>query len=294
MEDKYIILLLLLFGIILFLIIRYLIIRERMKSFHPKYHSREQVKSFNELIRAAGFAFDPRQNIFYSLQDCWQRDFGYRELYDEMSPTFNMVFDCEPIVFEYDGKRWMIEFWKGQYGITTGAEVGIYVGDSEKTYRCAKKNEEQYIRYHLWKGKRLLVSREQRGWWATSFILGEYTKPKQLSMTIDISFYDSEMSESFFEAMLLKGYTRSNLGIWGNTVRIRFDKPYSIQPASKTSLQAKIAMTMNRINCALFRFLTRKQICTLDKIEYIKLRFPLLYEYMMKVLYAWGKKNGRL
>lgn len=42
-----------------------------------------------------------------------------------------MKIDCEPIYFQYDGRRWLIEFWKGQYGITTGAEVGVYVTDKK-------------------------------------------------------------------------------------------------------------------------------------------------------------------
>ena len=37
-----------------------------------------------------------------------------------------MIIDCEPIYFRYKGKKWLIEFWKGQYGMTTGGEVGIY------------------------------------------------------------------------------------------------------------------------------------------------------------------------
>ena len=37
-----------------------------------------------------------------------------------------MIMDCEPVEFSYGGKRWLIELWKGQYGITTGGEIGIY------------------------------------------------------------------------------------------------------------------------------------------------------------------------
>ena len=42
--------------------------------------------------------------------------------YDKTAPYFNMVFDCEPVYFDYNGRTWLIEFWKGQYGINTGAE----------------------------------------------------------------------------------------------------------------------------------------------------------------------------
>ena len=37
-----------------------------------------------------------------------------------------MIIDCEPICFMYGGKNWMIELWKGQYGLETGGEIGVY------------------------------------------------------------------------------------------------------------------------------------------------------------------------
>jgi len=289
MEPKFILLLIVLSCILVLLLVRYLVIRKRMKNFQPKYHSKEQVASFNDLLRAAGFAYDPRQNIFYSLQDCWQRKFGYRELFDEMSPTFSMVFQCEPIVFQYEDKQWMIEIWKGQYGINTGAEVGVYIANGENTYRCANNNEELYVRFHLWKGKKLIASREQKGWWTTAFSLGEYAKPKRLSMTIDISLLDFEMAEIFYNELLKMGYSRSSVCIYGSTVRIKYEHPFSKQPFSQTGCFAKFVMLLNRINCALFRYLTRKQICTLDKIEYIKIRLPILYHFMTKVIFAGVK-----
>ncbi|MFA9462881.1 MAG: DUF4474 domain-containing protein [Velocimicrobium sp.] len=294
MEQKLILATIVVSVIGFLLLIRYFVIRRRMKQFTPQYHSREQVEKFNDLLRTVGLAFDPRLDIFYSLQDCWQREFGYHKVYDEMAATFNWVLDCEPIVFDYDNKRWMIELWKGQYGITIGAEVGIYIEDGEYTYRSATSSEELFVRYHLWKGKKLVASREQRGWWITSFSVGGYAKPKYLSMAIDISFHDSEMSEIFYEAMIKKGYSLGSLGLWGNTVRIRYEHPYSPQPASNTSVWARAVMVINRINCRIFCSLTRKQTCTLDKLEYIKLRLPILYHFITKILFIREKKNGRM
>ena len=87
----------------------------------------EKLSDINQALQPFGFAYDLRRDIIYSLKHAWQREFGYGKLYDEMAPVMNMVIHSEPIYFEYDNRRWMIEFWKGQYGITTGAEVGIYV-----------------------------------------------------------------------------------------------------------------------------------------------------------------------
>ena len=57
-----------------------------------------------------------------------------------MAPRFQMVFDSLPVYFNYRGRTWLIEFWKGQYGINAGGEIGIYHCDrllSESEYRNA-------------------------------------------------------------------------------------------------------------------------------------------------------------
>ena len=79
-----------------------------------------------EIIHNLGYGYDKWQDIFYSKLNGWQRDMGYCRLYDEVAAPMSMIIDCEPIYFEYDNKKWLIEFWKGQYGMTTGCEVGVY------------------------------------------------------------------------------------------------------------------------------------------------------------------------
>ena len=43
-----------------------------------------------------------------------------------MAVGAGMVIDAFPVYFNYEGRTWLVEFWKGQYGINTGGEVGIY------------------------------------------------------------------------------------------------------------------------------------------------------------------------
>src|SRR5680860_227608 len=77
-------------------------------------------------VYAAGFVYDPDQDIIYSRLDAPQRLFGYAYGYDVAALGMNAVIDCEPIFFDYDNKHWMIELWKGQYGLESGCEIGIY------------------------------------------------------------------------------------------------------------------------------------------------------------------------
>ena len=68
----------------------------------------------DEAINAAGYSYDSKEDIFYSNIDAWQKNMGYCQLYDEAAAPLGMIIDCEPIHFIYNGKRWLIEFWKGQ------------------------------------------------------------------------------------------------------------------------------------------------------------------------------------
>ena len=77
-------------------------------------------------VYAAGFLYDPDQDIIYTRMDALQRGFGYAFGYDAAALGINAVLDCEPIFFDYDGRHWMIELWKGQYGLETGCEIGVY------------------------------------------------------------------------------------------------------------------------------------------------------------------------
>ena len=79
-----------------------------------------------QAVYAAGFLYDPDQDIIYSRMDALQRNFGYAFGYDAAALAMNAVIDCEPIFFDHDGKHWMIELWKGQYGLETGCEIGVY------------------------------------------------------------------------------------------------------------------------------------------------------------------------
>ena len=117
--------------LVIALLAAFLVLKIRARRFRPTVDKAAQQAALNRDLAEAGFAYDRKEDIFYSLMDCWQREMGYCQLYDEGSSLFNMVMHCEPVRFSYAGKRWMIELWKGQYGITTGAEVGIYNTDQD-------------------------------------------------------------------------------------------------------------------------------------------------------------------
>lgn len=92
-----------------------------------RFNNWEPETDFANLVQTAGFSYDPTQDIIYSNLNNVQRFFGFAQEIDSMAafPLISQI-ECEPIIFTHDNKDYMIELWKGQYGLMTGAEVGIY------------------------------------------------------------------------------------------------------------------------------------------------------------------------
>src|SRR5690554_6238808 len=189
----------------------------------------------DKIIKKAGYEYDEEQDIFYSASNPWQRRLGYCYLYDEAAPNFKMIVDSEPIKFEYAGKRWLIEFWKGQYALSTGCEIGIYntnkrdfqiPGVFDGTfYHSASDDERLYISCALRKKGKTLLKRKGLHWWLTGFILGEFSEPSDLTLDIAIQFKDKAMLRPFLQSLVNVGYTGKEVKTEKNTVYIHFDKP---------------------------------------------------------------------
>jgi hypothetical protein len=206
-------------------------------------------------VYAAGFIYDPSQSIIYSRTDPLQRRFGYAYGYDVAAIGMNAILDCEPIFFDYAGKHWMIELWKGQYGLETGCEIGIYnraIGSSSPAYDlldktvgvragdptqshnlffdCASDSELLVMSSTLSKSGQLLFRRgPQLHWWLTGFKWGVYSRPEELSMQVAITCRDGDMSKALLAALTDMGYPAD---VSSNTVSFNFATPSSHQPRS--------------------------------------------------------------
>ncbi len=253
----------------------------------------ERVNELNAEIEPFGFAYEPNQDIFYSLMYPWQRKLGYCRLYDEASAALSMIIDCEPITFEYRGKKWMIEFWKGQYGMNTGAEVGIYNTTSTSLnipgifngtfYYCVKDEECIDMSFIFRKNGNLLFTRSGHHWWLTGFKLGEYSKPSELSMDIELILYDKKMASIFGNALKEAGYQPDEYKVQGRRVLIRYDKPHTRQPMTRTALTDFLMMRNNADLCDSYNSLTAAYIDTPDKLELLKLVDPGMYNRMIMI-----------
>lgn len=245
----------------------------------------EKFISLDAALNPFGFAFDLNCDIVVSRNDAWQRNFGYMDFYDKKAPFFNMVFDAEPICFDYDGKEYRIEFWKGQYGITTGAEVGVYIHDCncpKDFYRAACDDERLDISFVLNK-KCNLFCRCDKSWWLTGFDVGNFSKPKELKMDICIRFPNSQMQLNFVNALIKNGYSECQLNICDNKVCFEYCCPNYYKPNKMHFIIKCLAQIMNYINTHMYMFFTRYFNRTIDKLTYTRFMFPCVYNFIIRL-----------
>jgi Domain of unknown function (DUF4474) len=207
---------------------------------------------------AAGFNYDPDQDIIYSRMDAWQRKLGYCWKYDQAAPLLGMIIDCEPICFTYGGAKWMIELWKGQYGIETGAEIGVYktgkgvasaaVEYLVNWYACADVVDIQKLQLSFTLLDKAGASLFKRGpeshWWLTGFKWGEFTRdPSDLTLAVTIDFVEvRKMQHAFTDALWKMGYqpiTRDQ------SVSFKFKSPKTPQPGLRLDAES-MAQSANK------------------------------------------------
>lgn len=253
----------------------------------------KKADKISELIYLAGYAYDNSQNIFYSHINAWQRKFGYCRLYDEAAAPMGMIVDCEPIYFEYQGKKWLIEFWKGQYDLTTGCEVGVYYTKRPELvipgvfngtfYDCVSNEDMLPMSCILRKNHLRVITRKAVHWWLTGFKVGEFSEPYELSMDITITFKDQDMANAFIGGLMRAGYSRNEFVLIGNTVSLTFDKTHTKQPVTRTKLTDRLIQWKNKLMCKMFMKFTSAYNTMPEKLQVIRKRVPFIYRKIMLV-----------
>ncbi len=181
--------------------------------------------------QVAGYRYEPDGDYFYTDdKECWQKNAGYNEFYDNYAPAAAMFIDQIRIRFTYEKKDWMIQLWKGQYGwLFVGAETGVYTapegtykggkGDANH-YDCAAQEDWLYMQLDCYWSKnndghyKKIFTREyDKYWWATGFVWGQltkYSKPRtELKAKNRITFKSEEMATLFVQGLREAGFVRA-------------------------------------------------------------------------------------
>ncbi len=155
----------------------------------------------------AGYLYDPSEKCFYTADDPWQRVVGYNELFDTLAPITFIDFDTVRLKFDYGNKDWMIQIWKGQYGlIFYGAEIGVYTKPKDRDldhYDCASDDELLKMSMDFYNSGVKKFSRPYGSyWWCTGFTPGNiFGAFHNLRVEARITMKDYEMLSAFKRAL---------------------------------------------------------------------------------------------
>ena len=171
-------------------------------------------------------------------KEAWQHDFGFGKLYDLAAPYFLLEYDYVRVFFTYENKDWMLQMWKGQYGmIFYGGEIGIYNRDhdddgiSEWTFfNCPTEEDWLGMEMTLWheelngKWTREFTREYDKYWWCTGFKNGTLRQQEpadELRMTGRITFKDAEMT-----GIVADGLKECGFGVASSAGSIGLDQIY--------------------------------------------------------------------
>lgn len=248
--------------------------------------------TLDKIIEISGYSYDPIQDVFYSNMDPWQRKIGYCRFFDEASALTGMIIDCEPIVFNYNNKQWMIGLWKGQYDMVTGAEVGVYnrtPGFNPLSYifgafyKSASDAELLQMSCTLKKNGKELFTRRDKHWWLTGFRLGEFSEPSELTMTVTITLLNEIMRDAFIQGLKNAGYSELEFTHSGTTVSFEFGNPHTPQPMTRTKTLERIVQWKNEQLCDRFQEITGSSNTVPEKVKAVEELAPELYAKIIKM-----------
>ncbi len=162
-------------------------------------------EQMNDILRLFGYKYDKEQDIYYTDVEAWQRNFGFTDIYDNAAVYTSMWYQTLKIDFNYGGLLWRLQWWKGQYGVLEGAELGVYTKKPENVdsafYRCAEDENllEMYFEYYQTtadynEGKPLFTRYEQEHWWITGFKFGTCDPTRNVVKAVLIA-RDKEMAD---------------------------------------------------------------------------------------------------
>lgn len=245
----------------------------------------------DELAKPFGYAYHCRCGFFTSTTDAWQKEAGYTWLYDYMAPRFQMVFDALPIYFNYRGKTWLIELWKGQYGINTGAEIGIYHADrllSKAEYQsalftAAEDDEMLTCTLRLCSGEEECLQITRQHWWHTAFLPGCFSDPKDLCLVCAVCFPNMEMCDAFYDGLCQVGYSPSTISIHGLCLSFAFRVPQPADFDLPTRFHRRLSQCLNYIFCKLYLRITKPFFHTEDRILYLYYCLPAAFRRLLRL-----------
>ncbi|MGN0170449.1 MAG: DUF4474 domain-containing protein [Lachnospiraceae bacterium] len=253
--------------------------------------SMEKTSKINSLAEPFGYGYNEERDLFYTRVDAWQRKFGYRRAYDEAALSTGMIIHCLPVYFDYDGKTWLMEFWKGEYGITTGCEVGLYHADTillpgqyaKAQFGAATDEEMMDMRMLLLKSNEALLSFRMQHWWLACFAVGRHEPPESLHAIYRLRFPEAEMKHAFLQGLHNTGFpAKSVRSTSSNTLLLYHNQENTLPFDGIRGWQKKVAHAYNGLLNFLYLWYTRPFSAQGDRILFLYKQLPFMAKHVIK------------
>ena len=182
------------------------------------------LKNFLEKKQVLSYQYSYVDDYYYTNdKEAWQYNFGFGKIYDMASPYLLLEYDYIRIFFTYEDKDWMMQMWKGQYGmIFYGGEIGIYNrkhsedGVNDWTmYACPAEEDwlgmEMTLYHENEKGvfEREFTREYDKYWWCTGFKNGHVRQEEpcdELRLAGRITFKSEEMAQIVYDGLRECGF----------------------------------------------------------------------------------------
>ncbi len=168
-------------------------------------------------------------NYYYTDdKDCWQDKYGFNHCYDVVAPYILLEYDYIRVYFTYNDLDWMIQLWKGQYGLLFyGSEIGVYTKEHDDKevgfftqFNCPDKENwlkmsmTLYHDYDKQDGNFIydFTRPYDTYWWCTGFKEGHLKNvepAKELMSVYTVTMKDKEMTSLFTEGLEECGFTKA-------------------------------------------------------------------------------------
>ncbi|HIT90746.1 MAG TPA: DUF4474 domain-containing protein [Candidatus Merdenecus merdavium] len=265
----------------------------------PVYmHKNAKKKMFYKDLEEHHLLFHKKGHFFYSHPSHWQFLYGHCPLYDDVAPFYDIILDQEPIPFEYNGKKWLIQLWKGQYGLSTGFEIGIFLSKEsilhvkDNPYDCfyehMKESSDFQIQATLYRNGNKLFYFHKIGTYINGYRPGVFSYPDELSLTTTLTFPNQSIAKAFIKGLLRAGYQPSEIHALETKVTFIFHRPYTTKPFTLTSLTTYLAQKNNEELCALFLYITARDKNYMEAFYTIKKVSPEFYQELLQI----GRKKS--
>jgi hypothetical protein len=160
----------------------------------------------NDGVFQIGYDYDIDQFLVKTAPDTWQKKLGYSKLYDWFAPLLSIYIDTLRFPFQFDGKDWMVQLWKGVYSVSNGAEIGLYEKPAERPFFWDGSATNLDMSMRLYRGKTLLYDYgTQHTWWTGGFHYGNplllpVVPARSLRLEGSIAFKNQGMLDAFLDA----------------------------------------------------------------------------------------------